>query len=112
MFALELNRRSLEYGWGILSNAAHPGATWTNLQTTGPTLGRASSGVGLGMRITGLIPGFWQEVPQGCLPALFAATSPRAVGGGYYGPLQSLTPRADARGAPHGQDRGPPVAEP
>jgi NAD(P)-dependent dehydrogenase (short-subunit alcohol dehydrogenase family) len=86
MFALELNRRSHEYGWGILSNAAHPGATRTNLQSTGPNLGKASSGVGLGMRITGVIPGFWQEVPQGCLPALFAATSPRAVGGGYYGP--------------------------
>jgi NAD(P)-dependent dehydrogenase (short-subunit alcohol dehydrogenase family) len=86
LFAIELNRRSLAHGWGIISNAAHPGATVTNLQTSGPNLGKTTSGMGLGMRISRLIPGFWQEIPQGCLPALFAATSPRAVGGGYYGP--------------------------
>ncbi|MFL5802573.1 MAG: SDR family oxidoreductase [Roseiflexaceae bacterium] len=88
LFAIELNRRSQAYGWGIRSNAAHPGATLTNLQTTGPTLGkaRANEGESLSMRITKRISGFWQEIAQGCLPALFAATSPLAIGGGYYGP--------------------------
>jgi NAD(P)-dependent dehydrogenase (short-subunit alcohol dehydrogenase family) len=86
LFAFELNRRSQAGGWGILSNAAHPGATYTNLQITGPNLGTGKTSHGLGMRLTGLIPGLWQEVPQGCLPALFAATSPRAAGGAYYGP--------------------------
>ncbi len=88
MFAIELNRRSLRYGWGIRSNASHPGATLTNLQTTGPTLGRGSTTLmeRLGMRITRMIPGFWQEIAQGALPTLYAATSPLAVGGGYYGP--------------------------
>ncbi len=88
LFAIELHQRSLQHGWGILSNAAHPGATLTNLQTSGPTLGKASTNQGetLSMRLTKRIPGFWQEVAQGCLPALFAATSPLAVGGGYYGP--------------------------
>jgi NAD(P)-dependent dehydrogenase (short-subunit alcohol dehydrogenase family) len=86
LFALELNRRSLAHGWGILSNAAHPGATHTNLQSTGPTLGKASTGPGFAIWIGKMLPGVWQEVPQGCLPALFAATSPLAVGGGYYGP--------------------------
>jgi len=86
LFAFELNRLSLANGWNILSNAAHPGATRTNLQTTGPTLGKDSSNMGLGMRLARLIPGIWQEIEQGCLPALYAATSPNAVGGVYYGP--------------------------
>lgn len=38
------------------------------------------------MRATQMIPDFWQEVAQGALPTLYAATSPDAVGGGYYGP--------------------------
>ena len=88
LFAMELNRRSLRYDWGIRSNAAHPGATLTNLQTTGPTLGRGSSTLleRLGMRLTRMIPGFWQEIAQGALPTLYAATSPVAIGGGYCGP--------------------------
>jgi NAD(P)-dependent dehydrogenase (short-subunit alcohol dehydrogenase family) len=87
-FAIELNRRSQVYGWGILSNAAHPGATATNLQTAGPTLGQGKLNRGESwlMGITKRIPGFWQEIPQGSLPALFAATSLLAVGGAYYGP--------------------------
>jgi NAD(P)-dependent dehydrogenase (short-subunit alcohol dehydrogenase family) len=86
LFARELNRLSLEHGWGILSNAAHPGATHTNLQVAGPSLGKTGQGAGLGMRLATLIPGLWQEVPQGCLPALYAATCPDAQGGAYYGP--------------------------
>jgi NAD(P)-dependent dehydrogenase (short-subunit alcohol dehydrogenase family) len=88
LFAMELNRRSVHYDWGIHSNASHPGATLTNLQTTGPTLGRGSSTLleRLGMQVTRMIPGFWQEIAQGALPTLYAATSPLAVGGGYYGP--------------------------
>jgi hypothetical protein len=38
------------------------------------------------MQVTRMIPGFWQEIAQGALPTLYAATSPLAVGGGYYGP--------------------------
>jgi NAD(P)-dependent dehydrogenase (short-subunit alcohol dehydrogenase family) len=86
LFARELNRLSLEHGWGILSNSAHPGATHTNLQTSGPTLGKTARGAGMGMRMATLIPGLWQEIPQGCLPALYAATCPEAQGGAYYGP--------------------------
>jgi len=88
LFAMELNRRSVRSGWGIRSNASHPGATLTNLQTTGPTLGRGSSSLleRFEMQVTRMIPGFWQEITQGALPTLYAATSPLAVGGGYYGP--------------------------
>ncbi|HAM26578.1 MAG TPA: short chain dehydrogenase [Microbacteriaceae bacterium] len=87
MFARELNRRSVEGGWGIRSTAAHPGATITNLQVTGPTLGGSGSKAlqSLNEASHG-IRWLWQEVPQGILPALFASTSPDSVGGGYYGP--------------------------
>ena len=86
LFAFELQRRSDALGWGIRSNAAHPGATHTNLQTAGPNMGPERTRPSLFLRLTSHIPGFWQEVEQGCLPALFAATSPLARGGEYYGP--------------------------
>ena len=86
LFAFELDRLSEAHGWGLRSNAAHPGATHTNLQSSGPSLGKARTSEPVMMRATRWIPGLWQEIPQGCLPALYAATSPRALGGGYYGP--------------------------
>jgi NAD(P)-dependent dehydrogenase (short-subunit alcohol dehydrogenase family) len=86
MFAGELQRRSDAAGWGLLSNAAHPGATRTNLQSSGPTLGTGRATPGLAGRLQMHIPGLWQDVDTGVLPTLFAATSPDAVGDGYYGP--------------------------
>lgn len=86
LFAFELNRQSQAQGWGILSNAAHPGVTRTNLQTTGPRLGPKGSEPPLYLRLMMRIPGVWQDIPQGSLPPLYAGTGPRAVGGGYYGP--------------------------
>ena len=88
MFARELDRRSRDAGWGIVSNAAHPGLTKTNLQISGPSHGRAKPSVmerlyTLSWR---LAPFLWQEIDEGILPALYAATSPQAEGGGYYGP--------------------------
>jgi NAD(P)-dependent dehydrogenase (short-subunit alcohol dehydrogenase family) len=41
LFALELDRRSRAEGWGIVSNAAHPGAPLTGLYAAGPNMGRA-----------------------------------------------------------------------
>jgi NAD(P)-dependent dehydrogenase (short-subunit alcohol dehydrogenase family) len=87
MFARELNRRSAAAGWGILAAAAHPGATITNLQVTGPMLGRKEDGMRARLnRLQYRVPGLYQNADQGILPALFAATSRDAVGGGYYGP--------------------------
>jgi NAD(P)-dependent dehydrogenase (short-subunit alcohol dehydrogenase family) len=88
MFARELDRRSKEAGWDILSNAAHPGLTKTNLQISGPSHGRAKPSTmerfyKLSWRFT---PFLWQEIDEGILPALYAATSPQADGGAYYGP--------------------------
>ncbi|WP_454858109.1 oxidoreductase [Rhizobium binxianense] len=80
MFAFELQRRSEEAGWGITSIAAHPGVSRTDLLHNAP--GRHSA--------QGLLRTFlwflFQPVAQGALPTLFAATSPNARGGGYYGP--------------------------
>jgi len=88
MFARELDRRSRAAGWGILSNAAHPGLTKTNLQISGPSHGRSKPSTmeqlyKLSWRLT---PFLWQEIDEGILPALYAATSPQAEGGAYYGP--------------------------
>jgi NAD(P)-dependent dehydrogenase (short-subunit alcohol dehydrogenase family) len=88
MFARELNRRSKEAGWGILSDAAHPGLTKTNLQISGPSHGRSKPSTmeqlyKLSWRLT---PFLWQEIEEGILPALYAATSPQAEGGAFYGP--------------------------
>ncbi|HZA08476.1 SDR family oxidoreductase [Mycobacterium sp.] len=88
MFALELDRRSREAGWGIVSNAAHPGLTKTNLQLSGPSHGRETpSLLERFYRLTRVVAPFvWQDIEVGILPALYAATSPQAEGGGYYGP--------------------------
>jgi NAD(P)-dependent dehydrogenase (short-subunit alcohol dehydrogenase family) len=68
--------------WNLLSTIAHPGYTRTNLQSSGANLGRTR-------RLKG--PRNWTIVPsqgveQGTEPLLYAATSPDAVQGGYYGP--------------------------
>ncbi|MCF2446787.1 SDR family oxidoreductase [Dyadobacter sp. CY345] len=80
MFALELQRQSDKHGWGILSIAAHPGVSRTNLLITGA--GRWSAA---GMART-FLPFLFQPSSQGALPTLYAATSPEAKGGQYYGP--------------------------
>jgi NAD(P)-dependent dehydrogenase (short-subunit alcohol dehydrogenase family) len=88
MFARELDKRSREAGWGIVSTAAHPGLTKTNLQISGPSHGRTRPSVmeqlyKLSWRLT---PFLWQEVDEGILPALYAAAAPEAEGGAFYGP--------------------------
>ena len=88
MFARELDRRSREAGWGVVSNAAHPGLTKTNLQISGPSHGREKPSVSerfykFSWRF---LPFMWQEIDEGILPALYAAASPGAEGGAFYGP--------------------------
>ena len=86
VFALELARRSEAGDWGLLSDAAHPGFARTNLQTTGPRHGK-TGGTSL-FELAGRVPGFSQSAADGALPTLFAATSPDARSGGYYGPTR------------------------
>ncbi|MEP7241033.1 MAG: SDR family oxidoreductase [Devosia sp.] len=80
LFAFELQRQSNAQGWGIASIAAHPGVAATDLINKGPG---ASSAMALATR---LLPFVRQSAAQGALPILYAATSPDAAPGGYYGP--------------------------
>jgi NAD(P)-dependent dehydrogenase (short-subunit alcohol dehydrogenase family) len=82
LFALELQRRLTAVSSSIIVTSAHPGYAITNLQTSGP--GEQKGSMGLLMAI--LKPALSQDAAQGALPTLFAATSPDAVPGGYYGP--------------------------
>ena len=68
-------------GWDLLSNAAHPGYARTELIANGP--GVHSPFAALTSVLGPLIS---QSAADGALPTLFAATSPEAVAGGYYGP--------------------------
>lgn len=80
MFALELQRRSSAAGWGVQSIAAHPGISRTDLLPNGAG---ARSIPGLLRRYLWFL---FQPAAQGALPTLFAATSPQAQDGAYYGP--------------------------
>jgi NAD(P)-dependent dehydrogenase (short-subunit alcohol dehydrogenase family) len=81
LFTFELQRRSDAYGWGLMSNAAHPGFARTDLIPNGPgskgMMGLMSKTIGRFMS---------HSAAAGALPTLFAATSPAAVRMGYYGP--------------------------
>ncbi|QUR68059.1 SDR family oxidoreductase [Mycobacterium spongiae] len=88
MFARELDRRSRARDWGIVSIAAHPGLTKTNLQISGPSHGRQRPALmerlyKASWRFT---PFLWQEIEDGILPALYAAATPHARSGAFYGP--------------------------
>ena len=79
MFALELQRRSDSAGWNLTSNAAHPGFSRTNLFASGP-------GGLLSVATDFAAPFFGHSAADGARPILFAATSPQAKPGAYYGP--------------------------
>ncbi|UFS60954.1 SDR family oxidoreductase [Subtercola endophyticus] len=84
MFAKELARRNATLGWGVLSVAAHPGFSRTNLQSSGPNLGRAKPS--RMMSAMNSVPKMTQSAEQGALPELFAATNDEVLGGDYFGP--------------------------
>jgi NAD(P)-dependent dehydrogenase (short-subunit alcohol dehydrogenase family) len=81
--ARELNRRSREAGWGVLSNAAHPGMSKAPVQFSGPEPSMNERFMKLSQRF---MPLMWQEIDEGIKPAVYAATSPQAAGGAFYGP--------------------------
>ena len=87
IFAFELHRRLSAANSRIASIASHPGWALTDI-------GRYA---GLGLRILmKLSRPRWQSAEAGSLPLLFAATSPDARKGGYYGPDD----RGEAKGNP------------
>jgi NAD(P)-dependent dehydrogenase (short-subunit alcohol dehydrogenase family) len=79
MFALELQRRSDAAGWNLTSVAAHPGFARTNLFAGGP-------GGLVSLATDFAAPFFGHSAADGARPILFAATSPNAKPGAYYGP--------------------------
>jgi NAD(P)-dependent dehydrogenase (short-subunit alcohol dehydrogenase family) len=87
MFAVELNRLSRTKGWGVTSNAAHPGLAKTNL-LSGASYGRdrPTFSARLTQLTWRLLPFMWLDVDEGIKPTLYAAVSPDADGGAYYGP--------------------------
>ena len=83
IFAFELDRRLRGSGSRIASVAAHPGVANTNLFQVG-TFNALERGIRRGAgHVIGLL---LNDASQGALPTIYAATSPDAVSGGYYGP--------------------------
>jgi NAD(P)-dependent dehydrogenase (short-subunit alcohol dehydrogenase family) len=105
MFAFELQRRSDAHGWGLLSNAAHPGYARTDLIANGPGDGATW------MNVAGKLLGRFasQSAADGALPTLFAATAPQAQSAGYYGPKNAFEmkgPVTEAIIGKHAKDIG------
>jgi len=79
LFAFELDRRLKAGGWRLISVAAHPGYSATNLQLSGPPpLERFLMSVS--NRLVA------QSAEMGALPLLYAATAAGLPGGSYLGP--------------------------
>ena len=103
LFAFELQRRSDAAGWGLLSNASHPGYARTELIPNGPGTDGLLMKLGLLMQ-----PLASQSAADGALPTLFAATAAGAARGAYYGPdwfYELKGPPKLAYVAPQARDR-------
>jgi NAD(P)-dependent dehydrogenase (short-subunit alcohol dehydrogenase family) len=87
LFTLRLAEIAREREWPLMSNAAHPGYTRTNLMTAGASLGRSKPRRGWVNRAAHFVS---QGVEQGAEPLLYGATSPDALSGVYYGPSRVI----------------------
>lgn len=99
MFTFELQRHSDAGRWGLLSVAAHPGYARTEMFAHGPGKRSVMNRMhrSLGMVLS-------HSAASGAVPVLFAATSPKAKPGGYYGP-QGLLGMAGPSGAAYVSER-------
>lgn len=88
IFAFELQRHSDANGWGLFSNAAHPGLAVTDLVAN--SRGQNDVMVRM-MKFLGSL--MRQSAEEGALPILYAATSPDARPGTYYGPRNRMETR-------------------
>lgn len=83
LFALELQDRLRAEGSPVISVAAHPGFTATEIGAAGAR----NQGLGAVARpLNALTKALSQPVSEGTLPILYAATAPDVQGGDYYGP--------------------------
>jgi NAD(P)-dependent dehydrogenase (short-subunit alcohol dehydrogenase family) len=83
LFARKLAALARNRNWDLMSSAAHPGFTRTNLMSAGASLGRDKPRREW-MSSAKFLPS--QGVERGSEPLLYAATSPDAISGAYYGP--------------------------
>jgi NAD(P)-dependent dehydrogenase (short-subunit alcohol dehydrogenase family) len=90
MFCFELQRRAAAAASALLSMAAHPGYSRTNLQFAAPPVHERAV-----MALTNLL--IAQSAEQGALPTLYAATYPHLPGGSFVGPDGFM----EGRGHPH-----------
>jgi NAD(P)-dependent dehydrogenase (short-subunit alcohol dehydrogenase family) len=87
LMMIHLADLAAQHNWPLLSAGAHPGYTRTNLMTSGPTLNGGRPGL-LESLLYKIVPS--QAPERGAEPLLYAATSPDATAGGYYGPRWSM----------------------
>jgi NAD(P)-dependent dehydrogenase (short-subunit alcohol dehydrogenase family) len=80
MFAVELSRRAAAAGSPLVSLAAHPGYSATNLQFAGPATAWERWGLGMMNKTVA------QTADEGALPTLYAATASGLAGGSFVGP--------------------------
>ena len=93
LFMRELARRLENARVDVISAAAHPGSTRTELQ-------RHSDLMQLAVRF------FAQHAAAGALPTLYAATAPGVRAGDYFGPMFGIVgPPARARSSPYSRDK-------
>jgi NAD(P)-dependent dehydrogenase (short-subunit alcohol dehydrogenase family) len=90
LFMRELDRRARAAGLPLVSVAAHPGYSATNLQFAAPPLADR-----IVMRVLNLVVA--QSADAGALSPLYAATVPDLPGGSYIGPDGP----GEWRGSPH-----------
>ncbi|WP_086825273.1 oxidoreductase [Allokutzneria sp. NRRL B-24872] len=83
LFAFDLDRRLTKAGSTVLSVAAHPGFTKSELSTNMART-RGSKVVQFGSELVNRV--ISQETAVGALPQLYAATMPDVRGGEYFGP--------------------------
>ncbi len=87
LFAMELDRRSADQGWGIRSNLSHPGVTPTNLLAAQPGMGRQQDTTAVRVIRALSRRGILFGTPEtAALTAVYAATSTDAAGARLYGP--------------------------
>ena len=91
IFCFELQRRATAAGSDLLSLAAHPGYSATNLQFAGPAHFYERWPMAFFNKV------YAQSAEMGALPTLYAATVPDLPGGTFIGPDGF----AEGRGHPH-----------
>jgi NAD(P)-dependent dehydrogenase (short-subunit alcohol dehydrogenase family) len=90
LFTYELQRRLVKAGSASVALAAHPGYASTNLQAVGPTMTESAARQAMMRAANRLLA---QTAAMGALSIVYAATSPDANGGEYYGPSGMLGQR-------------------